>query len=155
MQPFRYYLRVRYQDCDSQHVVFNARYGEYLDLAITEFMAAAMPERNYTDNVFEIQVRKQTIEWNAPARFQDVIEISTAVERLGRSSFDVRFDMRLAGKGPDVIVTATGVYVHVVDDNGRWKSMVIPDAEKARLQRGAPGVIVDHAGYYPIVVPKA
>ena len=26
--PFRYYLRVRYQECDAQHVVFNARYGE-------------------------------------------------------------------------------------------------------------------------------
>ena len=24
-KPFRYYVRVRYQDCDSQHVVFNAR----------------------------------------------------------------------------------------------------------------------------------
>ena len=27
--PFRYYLRVRYQECDPQHVVFNARYGDY------------------------------------------------------------------------------------------------------------------------------
>ena len=31
--PFRYYTRVRYQDCDAQHVVFNARYGDYVDLA--------------------------------------------------------------------------------------------------------------------------
>ena len=27
---FRYYLRVRYQECDAQHVVFNARYGAQL-----------------------------------------------------------------------------------------------------------------------------
>ena len=39
-QPFRYYLRVRYQDCDAQHVVFNARYGDYIDLACFEFLRA-------------------------------------------------------------------------------------------------------------------
>ncbi len=155
MHPFRYYVRARYQDCDSQHVVFNARYGDYIDLAITEFMQAVMPERNHFANTFEIQLKKQVVEWSAPARFQDVIEISAAVSRMGRTSFEVRFDLRLPAKGNETIVTADGVYVHVTDDKGRWKSTAIPDAEKARLVRGAPGVIVDHAGYYPIVVPKA
>jgi acyl-CoA thioester hydrolase len=41
MKPFRYYLRVRYSECDSQKVVFNARYGEYVDLAVTEYVRAA------------------------------------------------------------------------------------------------------------------
>ena len=35
--PFRYYTRVRYQDCDAQHVVFNARYGDYADAARIEY----------------------------------------------------------------------------------------------------------------------
>jgi acyl-CoA thioester hydrolase len=61
-KPFRYYVRVRYQDCDSQHVVFNARYGDYLDLAITEFLAAAMPDRDPFGGGFEIQLKKQSIE---------------------------------------------------------------------------------------------
>ena len=42
-QRFRYYVRVRYQDCDAQHVVFNARYGDYIDLACFEFLRAALP----------------------------------------------------------------------------------------------------------------
>ena len=29
---FRYYLRVRYGECDAQKVVFNARYADYVDL---------------------------------------------------------------------------------------------------------------------------
>ncbi|MGH9635377.1 MAG: acyl-CoA thioesterase, partial [Candidatus Angelobacter sp.] len=37
---FRYYLRVRYGECDAQKVVFNARYAEYVDLATTEFLRA-------------------------------------------------------------------------------------------------------------------
>ena len=36
-QPFRYYMQVRYGECDAQKVVFNARYGDYTDLAATEF----------------------------------------------------------------------------------------------------------------------
>jgi acyl-CoA thioester hydrolase len=153
MKPFRYYVRVRYQDCDSQHVVFNARYGDYLDLAITEFMAATMPERDPFDNAFEIQLKKQTIEWWAPARFQDVLEISTFVSRMGKSSFDVRFEVRIAGT-QDLIVAADTVYVHVVDDNGRWRSTTIADEPKQKLQAGAKGRIVDHAGFYPIVLPN-
>jgi len=41
--PFRYYVRVRYQDCDAQHVVFNSRYSDYADLACFEFLRAALP----------------------------------------------------------------------------------------------------------------
>jgi acyl-CoA thioester hydrolase len=41
MNPFRYYLRVRYSECDAQKIVFNARYGEYVDLAVSEFMRSA------------------------------------------------------------------------------------------------------------------
>ncbi len=167
LAPFRYYVRVRYQDCDSQHVVFNARYGDYLDLAITEFMAAVMPERNPFANTFEIQLKKQVIEWHAPARYQDVIEISTFLTRTGTTSFEVHFDLRLAGKGPDVIVASDGVYVHVARaasahvkgqagpaNSGRWKSNPIPDAQKAQLLAGAKGVIIDHAGFYPIIPPR-
>ncbi len=153
-RPFRHFVRVRYQDCDSQHVVFNARYGDYLDLAITEFLAAAMPQRDPWDNDFEIQLKKQTIEWFAPARFQDVLEISTWVASFGRTSFNVTFEMRIAGT-TDVIVKADTVYVHVTDDNGRWKSTPLPDPARVLLDAGAKAKIVDHAGYHPIVVPNA
>jgi len=151
--PFRYYVRVRYQDCDSQHVVFNARYGDYIDLAITEFLQAAMPGRDPWNNDFEIQVRKQIIEWHAPARFQDVLEISTFVSRFGRSSFDVQFDIRLASR-PEVIVNATTTYVHVVGEKGVWRSAPIPPGPRALLEAGARGKIIDQAGYHPIVLPE-
>ena len=150
-RPFRYYVRVRYQDCDSQHVAFNARYGDYIDLAITEFLRAALPDRDPFAGDFEIQVKKQTIEWSAPARFNDVIEIETAVGRMGTTSFDVHFALRIAGT-PELIVTANIVYVHVVAEAGRWKSNELPADRRAQLLAGARGIIVDHAGYHPIRV---
>jgi acyl-CoA thioester hydrolase len=38
--PFRYYLRVRSIECDAQKVLVNSRYGEYVDVAINEFLRA-------------------------------------------------------------------------------------------------------------------
>lgn len=151
LKPFRYYVRVRYQDCDSQHVVFNARYGDYVDLAITEFLIATMPARDPFNNLFEIQVKKQTIEWFEPARFMDVLEIEVLTTRFGRTSFDVRFHLRRAGE-EKVLVQADCVYVHVVDEAGVWRSTAIPEAERSLLEAGAKGKIVDHAGFYPIAV---
>ena len=36
-KPFELLIRVRYGECDAQQVVFNARYADYVDLAITEY----------------------------------------------------------------------------------------------------------------------
>lgn len=146
MPPFRHYVRVRYQDCDTQHVVFNARYGDYIDLAVTQFMMASMPGRDLYDGSFEIQLKKQTIEWFQPARFNDAIEISTWVSRFGRTSFDVRFELRIAGT-TDPIVVADTVYVHVVGEKGVWKSAPLPADARTLLEAGARGKIIDHAGF--------
>lgn len=145
--PFRFYTRVRYQDCDAQHVVFNARYGDYVDLAITEFLRASFPERDPFDGSFEIQVVRQLIEWKAPARFNEVLEIAVRVARLGTTSFTVAFDMRVAGT-PEAIVTAELVYVVV--DGKNWKKRAMTPDERSRLETGANGKITDHGGYYPI-----
>lgn len=146
-QPFRYYTRVRYQDCDAQHVVFNARYGDYVDLAVTEFLRATFPGRDPFDSSLEIQVVRQLIEWTAPARFNDVLEISVRATRLGTTSVTIAFELRIAGT-PDPIVTAELVYVVV--DAATWKKRPLSADERARFEAGAAGKITDHAGYYPI-----
>ena len=146
--PFRHYTRVRYHDCDAQAVVFNARYGDYVDLSITEFLRASFPGRDPFDGSLEIQVVRQLIEWKSPARFNDVLEISVRVARFGTTSFTVAFDLRIAGT-PDPIVTAELVYVVV--DGKTWKKRPMTSDERARLESGAAGKIVDHGGYYPIV----
>jgi len=95
---FRYYLRVRYQECDAQHVVFNARYGDYIDLACFEFLRAALPTpRDVFDGTFESQTVRQVVEWQAPARFDDVLEVSVWASRIGTTSFTLRFELRRAG----------------------------------------------------------
>jgi acyl-CoA thioester hydrolase len=143
--PFRYYLRVRYQECDAQHVVFNARYGDFIDLACFEFLRAALPTPEAcSDGSFETQTVRQVVEWKAPARFDDVLEISVWTSQLGSTSFTLSFVIRRAGAA-DVLVTSETVYVHV--DKASYTKRPIALEIRAALQRGAAGKSIDHAGY--------
>jgi len=142
---FRYYLRVRYQECDAQHVVFNARYGDYVDLACFEFLRAALPRpQDCFDGTFESQTVRQVIEWNGPARFDDVLEVSVWASRIGTTSFTLSFEMRRAGE-PDPLVTSETVYVHV--DKATYTKREIEPRMRQALEAGAHGKSVDHAGY--------
>jgi acyl-CoA thioester hydrolase len=146
MEPrFRYYLRVRYGECDAQQVAFNPRYGEYIDLACFEFLRAALPRpQDAFDGTFEVQTARQVIEWKAPARFDDVLEITVWTSRLGTTSFTLSFELRRAGEAA-LLTTAETVYVHVAPVT--FQKRDIAPAMRAALQVGAAGKRVDHAGY--------
>jgi acyl-CoA thioester hydrolase len=143
--PFRYYLRVRYQDGDAQRVVFNSRYSEYADIASVEFMRAALQRpTDWCDGTFEIQSVRQVIEWRSSARIDDVLEISAWVSRIGTTSFTLSTEMRRAGEAP-VLATTETTYVHV-DHQTFAKRAIAPDV-RAALEQGARGRATDHAGY--------
>src|SRR5258708_31346599 len=110
--PFRYHIRVRYGECDAQKVVFNARWADYLDVALLEFLRAIGYGDAVTKGVLDYQSRKLTLEWKAPARFDQVLEISISAKHLGRTSFTIGVEFRIAGE-ETVIVTAESVHVCV------------------------------------------
>jgi acyl-CoA thioester hydrolase len=144
-RPFRYYLRVRYQDCDAQRVVFNSRYSEYADIVSAELLRAAVPGRSvWLDGSFEFQVVRQTIEWKLPARIDDVLEVSAWVSRIGTTSFTLAAEMRRAGEAA-VLATTETTYVHV--DHETFVKRPIAPEMRAVLEDGARGKVTDHAGY--------
>jgi acyl-CoA thioester hydrolase len=149
-QPaFRYYLRVRYGECDQQGVVYNARYGEYVDLASTEFLRASFAPLNCFDGSFEFQVVKMLVEWTGPARFDDTLAIDVTLKKLGTTSYTLGFALRRVTKTgaiePDTIVTAETVNVYV--DPKSWTKAALPEDFRLRLTAAARGQVVDHAGY--------
>jgi acyl-CoA thioester hydrolase len=146
-RAFRYYLRVRYIECDAQKVVFNSRYSEYVDVSINEFLRAAGVLKDFAEGNLDFQVVKQTVEWKAPARFDQVLELSITATRLGHTSFTVGTDFRIAGSDSRVIVTVETVYVLV--DAATLTKLPLPDGLRAALTAGAAGVVTDHAGYLP------
>src|SRR5262249_32643812 len=151
---FRYYLRVRYGECDAQKVVFNARYGDYVDLATTEFFRALGYGKELASGELDFQLVKQTLEWKAPARFDQVLEVSVYAKTLGNTSFTLAAEFRLAGD-ERVIATAETVYV-VVKQHALTKVPIPPDL-RAAMQEGASGLATDHAGHFnqPLTTAKA
>lgn len=138
---FRYYLRVRYGECDAQKVVFNARYGDYVDLAATEFLRALGYGEQLIDGTLDYQLVRQTLEWKSPARFDDVLEAAVHCARIGTTSFVLETEFRVAGRDA-LTATAETVYV-LIDAGGKTP---VPQDLRAALQRGVTQV-TDHAGW--------
>ena len=144
MQPFRYYFRVRYGECDAQKVVFNARYGEYADLAVGEFIRALGLNQSGMFADLDYQVVKQVTEWKAPVRFDEVVEARVTAKHIGTTSFTLLAELRIAGT-EQITTTIETVYVNV--DPKTIVKTPIPDGVRAAIQHGAPDIQVDHAGY--------
>jgi acyl-CoA thioester hydrolase len=141
---FSYFLRVRYGECDAQKVVFNSRYGDYVDLAAAEFLRVLGFEKEIQSAELDYQLVKQTTQWRAPARYDQVLEISVTTKHLGTTSFTLATEFRIAGE-ETLIADSETVYVHV-DTHTLAKSPLPPRLREA-LARGAPGKKVDHASY--------
>jgi acyl-CoA thioester hydrolase len=142
--PFRYYFRVRYGECDAQKVVFNSRYGDYVDLAAAELFRALGYEKEMQSGELDYQLVKQTTEWRGPARYDQVIEAGVSTKHLGNTSFSLLTEFRIAGE-ERVIVSVETVYVYV--DTHTLTKMSLPQHLRDALTRGAPGLSADHAGY--------
>lgn len=145
--PFRYRLRVRYSECDAQKVVFNARYGDYIDLAVLEFLRASELADAMINGPFDYQLVKQTLEWKASARFDSVLDISVCTVRLGHTSFTVAVEFRLA---PTEAWIAQAETVYVLTDAVTLAKAPLPEELRTALARGAPGLVVDHANSRPV-----
>lgn len=141
---FRYYLRVRYSECDAQKVVFNSRYGDYIDLAVTEFLRALGFGEELISGDLDYQLVKQTIEWKGPARFDDVLEVRVRAARLGNTSFTLGTEFRIAGTDN---LLASGETVYVLVDGRKLAKKTLPSDFRDALERGAPAVCTDHAGF--------
>ena len=83
-------IRVRYNECDAQQVVFNARYADYADLAATEYIRALIGNyQRLLDAGFDNQVVSLHIDWFASATFDDVLNLSVRLSHVGNTSFQL------------------------------------------------------------------
>jgi acyl-CoA thioester hydrolase len=85
---FYHRLRVRWAETDPQGIVFNGHYLTYFDVAITEFWRAlGIPYPSTVERFgLDLFVVKATVEYHAPAHYDDELEIGVRVGRIGNSS---------------------------------------------------------------------
>jgi acyl-CoA thioester hydrolase len=92
----------------------------------------------------DYQLVRQATEWRAPARYDQVLEISVSTQHLGTTSFTLATEFRIAGEEA-LIARSETVYVHV--DTHTLTKAPLPSRLRAALERGAAGKHVDHAAY--------
>jgi acyl-CoA thioester hydrolase len=84
--PFKYsaFTRVGFSDTDAQGIVYYGRYLPYFDLARVEYHRHLGLLKLETGH--EFVMRASDIEYLAPARFDDLLEVFIRVARVGRTS---------------------------------------------------------------------
>src|ERR1700761_2877999 len=87
---FIWRIRVYYEDTDMGGIVFYANYLKYFERARTEWLRArGVSQRALTEaSGTMFVVRSTALDYHAPARLDDWIEIETRVGRIGRASVD-------------------------------------------------------------------
>jgi acyl-CoA thioester hydrolase len=127
--PLIHRLRVRYHECDAQGIVFNANWFAYFDVALTELWRAAFG--SYTaliERGADTVVVDAAAQFKASGRFDDVLEISLGIERLGTSSM---IAVLAATRDGDTLVT--GRIVHVFVDPETMDKQPIPEWAREAL----------------------
>jgi acyl-CoA thioester hydrolase len=128
--PFKFSARTRvgFSDTDAQGVVYYGRYNPYFDLARVEYLR--MLGQLHREAEGEFVMRANDVEYFAPARFDDELEIHARVSRVGRTSVTFEF---AAHKIPEdtLLVTAHQTLVYV--DLEERKALRVPDDYRAKI----------------------
>jgi acyl-CoA thioester hydrolase len=130
--PFKYaaFTRVGFSDTDAQGIVYYGRYLPYFDLARVEYHRhLELLEQAMRDEQFVM--RASSVEYFAPARFDDLIEIFIRLKKIGRTS--ATYDCAAFRVDDDALmVTATQTLVLV--DLEQRRARPIPNWYRERIR---------------------
>jgi acyl-CoA thioester hydrolase len=128
--PFRYaaFTRVWFSDTDAQGVVYYGRYMPYFDLARTEF-------HRHLGHVHlggvDFAMRAVTVEYVAPARFDDLLEVFVRVERIGTTS--MTYDHAAYRTDDDTLMASAKTTLVCIALDERT-AVPVPDALRAQIE---------------------
>ena len=130
--PFKYsaIARVWFSDTDAQGIVYYGRYLPYFDHARTEYhrhLGHAGPELGGSEFV----MRASNVEYHAPARFDDVLEIFIRLARIGRTSATYE---GAAYRMDDDVLMVTATQTLVLVDLEERRACPIPDAYRELIR---------------------
>ena len=133
--PFKFsaHTRVGFSDTDAQGIVYYGRYLPYFDLARVEYHRnLGLLGMDIGEEGQEFVMRACTIEYHAPAVFDDLLEIHLRVARIGRTS--ATFE-GAAYRDRDDLLMVTASQTLVMVDLDERKAVPIPDAYRDRIRQ--------------------
>jgi acyl-CoA thioester hydrolase len=103
--------RVRFRDVDLQQIVYYGKYLDYFDNALYEYLRSLGFETGGIDaqHGFDTSVVHIEIDYISPAVFDDLVDVGLRVTHLGRTSFNVSYELRV---GERAVCRARSVLVN-------------------------------------------
>jgi acyl-CoA thioester hydrolase len=127
--PFVHRETARFNDCDAFGHVNNAIYLTYLEQARIAFLKRlGVFERPEDTSDMSMILARCEIDFRAAATVGDEIEIGVRPSRFGTKSFDLEYEIRVAGR-----LTAEAKTVLVAFDYERNEPMELPDGWRRSL----------------------
>ena len=132
-ETFSHKLEVRFRDCDAMGHVNNAVYLTYLEQARLAYWRSVWGS-NYElmpDGMPGTILARAEIDYRKPAKYDDVLEIRMALEKIGRSSIASTYEV----VDQTGAVVATARTVLVMFDYKSNKPVPVPDDLRSLLSR--------------------
>jgi acyl-CoA thioester hydrolase len=128
--PFKYsaLARVWFSDTDAQGVVYYGRYLPYFDHARTEYHRHVA---SFRAAGAEFVMRALDVEYVAPARFDDLLELFVRIRRIGTSSVTYEY---AAYRLPDDVLMVTATQTLVLVDLESRRPTRVPDELRAAVR---------------------
>ena len=138
MTDFSFPVVPRYAEIDQQGVVFNGHYLTWFDEACTAFLDhLGVSYPGLIGSGHDMQVVHSEIDFLAPVRWRDSVRVVVHCDRIGSSSFTLRFTVLRCGANPDPdageLAAVRGHNVYVVVSTGDWAKRPIPEPLRAAL----------------------
>jgi acyl-CoA thioester hydrolase len=139
---FSWRIRVYYEDTDTGGVVFYANYLKFFERARTEWLrAAGVGQRalEQADGVMFV-VKSTSVDYHAPAKLDDELQLTVVVERIGRVVVDfIQQAWRLGEEGPTLL--ATGRISVACVNASSFRPQAIPKQVLHKIKPGAAGSV--------------
>ena len=121
-----------FSDTDAQGIVYYGRYLPYFDLARVEYHRnLGLLGMDIGEEGQEFVMRALTVDYLAPAVFDDLIEIYVRMARIGRTSATYEL---AAYRARDDLLLVTANQTLVLVDLDERKAAAIPDSYKEAIR---------------------
>lgn len=126
-------IRVRYAEVDAMGYLHHARYLVYFEMGRTELLRInGLRYRDFEEQGLFYVVARLSCRYRAPARYDDLLELTTRTTRLSPVRVDHAYELRRDGR---LLAEAESTLV-LIDRTGQPTRL--PDAWYERLCGGGP-----------------
>ena len=123
-------VRVRWQECDAQGIAFNGSYLGWLEIAQAEYFRnlGFSIYRVAAAGYFDSAVAKVTIEYKAPVRVDEMLDLRARVARIGNTSLALEVAIFAADGASDNVPLTTIEAIYVGFNANTGETRRVPDS---------------------------